>query len=82
MDGDPEALLAALGSWVNSTPQELGAITVPVLVLTGADEDSNRDAQALADAFPHGRYAEMPGDHFTAKESPEFEEALAGFLAQ
>jgi hypothetical protein len=29
-----------------------------------------------------GRYAEMPGDHFTAKQSPEFEEALAGLLAE
>jgi pimeloyl-ACP methyl ester carboxylesterase len=82
MGGDPKALLLALDSWVNTTPEELGAVTVPVLVLTGADDINNQTAQALADAFPHGRYAEMPGDHFTAKESPEFEEALAGFLAE
>jgi pimeloyl-ACP methyl ester carboxylesterase len=81
MDGDPQALLLALGSWVNTTAAELRAITVPVLVLTGAGEVHNKTAQALAGAFAHGWYAEMPGDHFTAKESPEFEAALAGFLA-
>jgi pimeloyl-ACP methyl ester carboxylesterase len=79
---DPQALLLALGAWVNSTPEELTAITVPVLVLTGAEEVANQAAQALADAFPRGRYAEMPGDHFSAKTFPEFTEAVAAFLAE
>ena len=52
------------------------------LVLTGADEQANRTAQVLADALQHGRYVEVPGDHFTAKMSPEFWEALSGFLAE
>lgn len=81
-DADPQALLLALDSWVNTAPEELSAITVPVLVLTGAGDVGNRTAQALADALPHGRYAEMPGDHLTAKQSPEFEEALGRFLAE
>lgn len=66
---------------MNTTVEELGTVTVPVLILIGTSE-INRTGQALADAFPHGRYAEIPGDHFTAKQSPQFEEALAGFLAQ
>jgi pimeloyl-ACP methyl ester carboxylesterase len=81
MGGDPEALLLALDSWVNTTLEELSAVTVPTLVLTGAEDVHNQTAKALADALPHGRYAEMPGDHFTAIQSPEFEEALVGFLA-
>jgi hypothetical protein len=80
MNGDPKALLLALGSWVNTTVEELSAVTVPVLVLTGAQERANQTAKALADTFQHGRHAEMPGDHFSAEKSPEFEEALAGFL--
>ena len=36
----------------------------------------------LADAFPHGRYTELPGNHFTAMTSPEFERALIGFLTE
>jgi pimeloyl-ACP methyl ester carboxylesterase len=81
MDGDPKALLLALDSWVNTTRAELASIAVPVLIITGADEQANQTAGALAAALPHGRHVEVPGDHFTAKTSPEFEEALTGFLA-
>jgi pimeloyl-ACP methyl ester carboxylesterase len=70
MDGDPRTLLLALDSSVNTTPAELASINVPTLVLTGADEFSNRTAQALADALRHGRHVEVPGDHFTAKQTP------------
>jgi pimeloyl-ACP methyl ester carboxylesterase len=80
MDGDPQALLLALDSWVNTTLAELATITVPVLILTGASESHDQSAQALADALPQGHYTQVPGDHFTAKETPEFEEALAAFL--
>lgn len=81
MNCDAKALLLLLDSWVNTTPAELRAITVPVLVLIGDDEPNSGTAMALAEAFPHARHAELPGDHFTVKLSPEFEEALAGFLA-
>jgi pimeloyl-ACP methyl ester carboxylesterase len=81
-DGDPKALLLALDSWVNTAPEELSTVTVPVLVLAGAEDRQNQTAQALADALPHGRHVEVPGDHFTAEKSPEFWEALAGFLAE
>ena len=78
--GDPRALLLALDSWVNTTPDELASVRVPVLVLTGAQDWQNQTAEALAVAL-HGRHAEVPGDHFTAEKSPEFEEALTRFLA-
>jgi pimeloyl-ACP methyl ester carboxylesterase len=77
--GDPEALLLALDSWVNTAPEELAAITVPVLILTGTQDRHNRTAKALADAL-HGRRVEVPGDHFTAEKSPEFYRALTEFL--
>jgi len=78
--GDPQALLLALDSWVNTTAAELMPITVPTLVLTGADDWHDQTAKALADAL-HGRHIQVPGDHFTAEQSPEFEEALTTFLA-
>jgi pimeloyl-ACP methyl ester carboxylesterase len=81
-DGDPKALLLALDSWVNTTAEELASITVPVLVLTGAQDGHNQSAQALADAMQRGRHVEVPGDHFTAEKSPEFWEALTGFVAR
>jgi pimeloyl-ACP methyl ester carboxylesterase len=78
--GDPKALLLALDSWVNTTLAELEPITVPVLILTGAQDWHNQTAQALADVL-HGRRVEVPGDHFTAEQSPEFFQALTEFLA-
>jgi pimeloyl-ACP methyl ester carboxylesterase len=80
-DGDPKALLLALDSWVNTAPEELAQVTVPVLVLTGARDRHNEAAGALADAL-HGRHVEVPGDHFTAKETEEFWDALIAFLAE
>jgi pimeloyl-ACP methyl ester carboxylesterase len=82
MNGDPKALLLALDAWVNTTPEELSTVTVPVLVLTGVEETGNKSAKALADAFQHGRCTDVPGNHFTAKMSPEFEEALVTFLKE
>jgi pimeloyl-ACP methyl ester carboxylesterase len=81
-NGDPKALLLALDSWVNTDPEELSTVAVPTLVLTGAEDGQNRTAQALADALPHGRHIEVPGDHFTAENSPEFWAALTKFLAE
>jgi len=80
-DGDPQALLLALGSWVNTTTAELASVTVPVLILTGAQDWHNQTAGALAGALPCGHHVQVPGDHFTAENSPEFYETLTRFLA-
>jgi pimeloyl-ACP methyl ester carboxylesterase len=80
-DGDPRALLLALDSWVNTTAEELTMVAVPVLVLTGAEDWHNQTAKALATAL-RGRHVEVPGDHFTAEQSPEFYEAVTRFLGE
>jgi pimeloyl-ACP methyl ester carboxylesterase len=80
--GDPKALLLALDSWVNTDIEQLAAVTVPVLVLTGAQDWHSHSAQALAEALPNGRHVEVPGDHFTAETTPEFYEVLTGYLAE
>lgn len=81
-DGDPVALLGVLNSLVDTTLTELAAIAVPTLVATSAADRHNQTARALAGALPHGQYAELPGDHFTAFTSPEFEDALTTFLTE
>jgi pimeloyl-ACP methyl ester carboxylesterase len=79
--GDPQALLMALDSWVNTAPEELRSITTPTLVLTGAEDWHNQTAKALADAL-RGWHVEVPGDHVTAEQSPAFDESLTKFLAE
>jgi pimeloyl-ACP methyl ester carboxylesterase len=82
MNCDPQAQLLLLGSWVNTVPEELAAVTVPVLVLTGTGDTDTAAGKALADAFGSGRHTEVPGDHFAMRTSPQWEEALARFLAE
>ncbi len=66
---------------MNTTLPELEAITVPVLILTGAQDRHNETAKALADAL-RGSHVEVPGDHFTAENSPQYYQALTEFLAK
>lgn len=80
--GDPVALVRVLDTFADTTMTELARITVPTLVLTGAGDGHNDTAAALASALPNGRYIMLPGNHFTAATAPEFEAAVAGFLAE
>jgi pimeloyl-ACP methyl ester carboxylesterase len=79
--GDPKAMLPLLGSFVDSTEAELRSIAMPALVVSGAEDQDNGPAEALADLLPKGRYVEVPGNHMSAVTRPEFGRAIADFLA-
>jgi pimeloyl-ACP methyl ester carboxylesterase len=78
---DPAAMLPLLGSFVDSTEEELRRIAMPALVLSGAEDQDNGPAQELSDLLPQGRYVEVPGNHMSAVTRPELGEAMADFLA-
>jgi pimeloyl-ACP methyl ester carboxylesterase len=78
--GDPEAMLPLLGSFVNSTEAELRGIAMPTLVLSGAEDQDNGPADALAHLLPQGEYVEVPGNHMSAVTKPELGRAMAAFL--
>lgn len=80
--GDPVALVHVLDTFADTTMEELARITIPVLVLTGADDGHNDTAAALASALPNGRYVMLPGNHFTAAIGSEFDAAVGSFLAE
>lgn len=77
---DPDALVHIPGTFVNTSAEELAAITVPVLVVTGAEDGHDETAAALASALPHGQYLRLPGNHYSALHTPEFTAAVTGFL--
>ena len=79
--GDPEALLPLLGSFVDTSEADLRAITMPALVLSGADDHDNGSSEALAKLLPDARFVEVPGNHMSAVVKPEFGRAIADFLA-
>lgn len=78
--GDPAALLPLLDSFVATTAAEIATIAAPVLVATGAEDDDNGSAEALAHALPHGRHVVVPGNHMSAVTRPELGRAMAAFL--
>jgi pimeloyl-ACP methyl ester carboxylesterase len=77
---DPAALVNIPRTFVNTSAAELAAITVPVLVLTGAEDGHDETAAALASALPGGQYLRLPGNHYSAFITPEFLAAMTGFL--
>jgi len=79
--GDPEALLPLLDSFVDTGEEMLRSITIPTLVVSGADDHDNGSAEALAQALPKARYVAVPGNHMSAVTRPDLGRAIAGFLA-
>ena len=80
--GDPEALLPLLDSFVDTSEEELRAIAIPTLVLSGAEDHDNGSAEALAELLPKGDYVEVPGNHMSAVMKPELGRALGDFLVR
>ena len=79
--GDPVALLNVLNTFQDTPREALSRIEIPTLVLTGAEDDDNGSAEALAAAMPKGRYVVVPGNHMSAVTKPELGAAMADFLA-
>ena len=78
--GDPEALLLILDTFVDTGRAELAAIDLPVLVVTGTEDDDNGSGEALAEAIPGARFRAIPGNHMSAVTRPELGRAIADFL--
>lgn len=76
---DRVALAAGLGA-APRPEQHLDEITVPVLVIAGADDDLAGDPAAVADRVTDGRSAVVPGDHFTSNARPELHARMLEFV--
>jgi pimeloyl-ACP methyl ester carboxylesterase len=79
--GDPVALRLLLDSFVDTSEAEIAAIAMPVLVLSGSEDQDNGSAAALAELLPQGQLVETPGGHMSAVTKPELGVAMADFLA-
>lgn len=78
---DRVAARLLLGS-VDDTPSEaLAALTMPTLVVCGADDQDNGSAPTLANALPDAVYAEIPGTHMSSVTRRELGEAMVRFLS-
>ena len=77
---DLDAAIHLLASFRNVDADELAALTMPTLVVCGADDRDNGSAPALAAALPHAVLAEIAGNHITAVSRPGLGAAVATFL--
>lgn len=84
----PETLIAALAGMAArpDSTADLSTISVPALVLAGAEDSITppADARAMAAAIPGASFAEIPhAAHLSSLENPDaFNEALTGFLGR
>lgn len=78
--GDPAALLPLLDSFVDTSEAELRAITTATLVLQGADDHDNGEAEDLAALLPNATFVELPGTHMSAVTKPDLGRAMLAFL--
>ncbi|TKD52168.1 alpha/beta hydrolase [Sphingomonas baiyangensis] len=78
--GDPQALLGILDTFVDTPRAAIEAVTQPVLVLAGEEDDDNGSHAELAALLPDATLVETPGGHMSCVIKPELGDALADFL--
>jgi pimeloyl-ACP methyl ester carboxylesterase len=78
---DRDAVRLLLQSVGDTHPAELATITMPTLVLCGAQDRDNGSPQALVEALPAARFVEVPGTHMSSVTEAALGEELVRFLA-
>src|SRR5262249_48323287 len=78
--GDPVALLNVLDTSVDTPVDALARIKTPTLVLLGTEDHDTGSGEELAAALPHGRYAQIPGNHMSAVTKPDLGWGIAEYL--
>ena len=81
MGVDRVAARMLLATMEDTEPGQLGAITMPTLVLCGAEDDDNGSASRLAQALPDARLAIIPGTHMSSVTRPELGAEMVRFLS-
>ena len=79
--GADRLALAAIQRSHRAAMPDAGAITVPVLVITGDKDTLVGSPHELAERIPGASVAVVSGDHLTAVFDPKFRAAIVDFLA-
>ena len=78
---DLKAAVHLLGSFADTADDELAALTMPTLVVCGADDRDNGSAPALAGILPQATLVELAGNHVTTVSRPGLGAAIGSFLS-
>ena len=69
-----------LGSFADTPPEALAAVTMPTMLVCGEQDQDNGSAEALCAALPDARLVTVPGTHMSSVVEAAMGEAIAGFL--
>jgi len=64
----------------STSPKELAAVHIPVLIIRGTEDKENGSETGLNELIPHSGLAYVPGNHNTAIRTVEFSAAVLKFL--
>ncbi len=78
--GDSGALRLLLDTFIDTLAESIAKITVPTLVLSGAEDRDNGSVEALAAMLPDPMLVRSPGGHMSAVTKPALGQAMADFL--
>jgi pimeloyl-ACP methyl ester carboxylesterase len=78
--GDAKALLLLLDNFPRIQRASLTELSLPILVLTGSEDQDNGSARALAALLPNAGYVEVPGNHMSAVTLPQMGNAIADWF--
>lgn len=81
MKVDRVAARLVLGAVEDTEAADLERITMPTLVVCGADDQDNGSAPELAEVLFDARYVEIPGTHMSCVTQRQLGESIAAFLA-
>ena len=82
MKVDRVAARHLLGTFTDTPPDALAALTMRTLVVCGSEDRDNGSPEALVAALPDATYAVVPGTHMSCVTKPELGQAIRDFLAR
>lgn len=79
--GDTVALRLLLDSMIDTAAADIAGLDLPVLVLSGVEDEDNGSVADLAALLPRATLVRTPGGHMSAVTKPELGAGIADFLA-
>jgi len=80
MKVDRVAVRHLLGTFADTAPDALSAITMPTAVVCGDEDRDNGDPVALTEALPDAVHVVIPGTHMSCVTKPDLGRAIRDFL--
>lgn len=81
MKVDRVAVRHLLGTFADTPPDALAAITMPTGVVCGDEDRDNGDPVGLTEALPDATHIVIPGTHMSCVTKPDLGRAIRDFLA-